>query len=195
MVMSLVWITVAFLSGSIPYSYWLGKYVLKLDIRDYGDGNPGATNVMRAAGKQWGILAGLLDALKGAVPVGLAYYVAGLNGWELVALALAPILGHAFSPWLAFRGGKAVAVTFGVWAGLTLWEAPIILGLALLLTFKVTDNSGWALVGAKLILLAYLIIFQRSEWLIIVALLSLALLAWKYRADLVRMPQLRSARG
>ncbi|MBL8163563.1 MAG: glycerol-3-phosphate acyltransferase [Anaerolineae bacterium] len=193
--MILVWSAVAFLSGSIPYSYWLGKYVLKLDIRDYGDGNPGATNVMRAAGKQWGILAGLLDALKGVVPVGLAYFVAGLNSWQLAVVALAPILGHAFSPWLGFRGGKAVAVTFGVWVGLTLWEAPIILGLALLFTFKLTDNSGWALVGAKAILITYLLVMQRNEWFVVIAVLGLVLLAWKYRGDLVQMPQLRSARG
>lgn len=193
--MILLWTAVAFLSGSIPYSYWLGKYVLSLDIRHYGDGNPGAANVMRAAGKRWGALAALLDALKGAAPAGLAYFIAGFKGWELVIVALAPILGHAFSPWLGFRGGKAVAVTFGVWAGLTLWEAPIILGLALLLTFRLTDNSGWALVGAKFVLIACFVIMRRSEWFILIAVLSLALLAWKYRGDLAQLPQLRSARG
>lgn len=193
--MILLWTAAAFLSGSIPYSYWLGKYILNLDIRHYGDGNPGATNVMRAAGKRWGVLAALLDALKGAAPAGLAYFIAGFKGWELVIIALAPILGHAFSPWLGFRGGKAVAVTFGVWAGLTLWEAPIILGLALLLTFRLTDNSGWALVGAKFVLIVCFVIMRRSEWFILIAVLSLALLAWKYRGDLARLPQLRSARG
>lgn len=118
-----LWIALGFLSGSLPFSVWIGHLALGKDIRCYGDGNPGGTNVIRVGSLSWGVCAMIMDFLKGAIPVGIAHYVAGVTGWWLAAAALAPILGHAYSPFLGFRGGKAVAVTFGAWTGLTLWLA------------------------------------------------------------------------
>ena len=108
---ALAWTLIGFLLGSLPFSVWLGKIVLRTDIRRYGDGNPGGTNVIRAGNCGLGMLAIFLDMLKGAVPVALAYYVFKVDGWPLVPVILAPILGHAFSPFLRFRGGKALAST------------------------------------------------------------------------------------
>jgi glycerol-3-phosphate acyltransferase PlsY len=122
-----LWTLIAFLSGSIPFSVLVGRLAANVDIRKYGDHNPGATNVLRATGWGWGALAGLLDYLKGAVPVGIPWFLLGIHGWGIVPIALAPLLGHAYSPWLRFRGGKAVATTFGVWTGLTLGAGPVIL--------------------------------------------------------------------
>ena len=82
------WTIVAFLAGSIPFSVWLGRLALRTDIRRYGDHNPGATNVARAGGWQLGALALVLDMLKGAIPVGLAWYWGGLNDWALVPEAV-----------------------------------------------------------------------------------------------------------
>ncbi|MDX1689246.1 MAG: glycerol-3-phosphate acyltransferase, partial [Candidatus Promineifilaceae bacterium] len=118
---SIIWIIVAFLCGSLPFSVWIGRAALEKEITRFGDGNPGAANVWRAGGVGWGMLAGLLDFLKGATPVALANYVLGLDSLILAFVAIAPIAGHAFSPFLRFRGGKALAVTFGIWAGLTIW--------------------------------------------------------------------------
>lgn len=131
------WILLSFLAGSLPFSFWIGRLAMQEDIRQYGDGNPGAFNVFRAGGKVWGWLAILLDGLKGAVPVGIAHFVYGLDGWVLVLTALAPVLGHAYSPFLGFRGGKALAVTFGSWAGLSLWIGPVVLG-AFFALFRLT---------------------------------------------------------
>ena len=108
---TLIWIIIAFMCGALPFSVWVGKLALHTEIRNYGDHNPGATNVIRAGGWKWGVPALLLDYLKGAIPVGIAYFVVGLDGVSLVLVALAPVLGHAFSPFLGFHGGKAVAVT------------------------------------------------------------------------------------
>ncbi|KPK05115.1 MAG: hypothetical protein AMJ56_16395, partial [Anaerolineae bacterium SG8_19] len=69
--MELIWIALAFLCGSLPLSVWLGRLVLGIDIRQFGDGNPGAANVWRAGGAKWGLTAVLLDFLKGAIPVAL----------------------------------------------------------------------------------------------------------------------------
>ena len=90
---NLLWVVFAFICGSLPFSVWVGRLALHEDVREFGDGNPGASNVFRAGGKGWGVLAILLDGFKGAIPVGLANYEAGLDGWAITAVALAPILG------------------------------------------------------------------------------------------------------
>lgn len=188
----LAWVITAFLSGSLPFSVWVGQLALRKDIRRYGDGNPGATNVLRSGSRGWAVFAVLLDSLKGAIPVGLAYFWAGLTGWPLVAVALAPVMGHAFSPLLRFRGGKAVAVTFGIWAGLTLWEGPTVLGLALGLWFALVVVGGWAMLLALFSLLAYLVLARPEPDLLVVWAGNTLILAWKHRADLAQLPQLRS---
>jgi len=189
-----IWTLIGFLLGSIPFSVIVGRLVADVDIRQYGDHNPGATNVLRATGWGWFALAGLLDYLKGAVPVGIPWFFLDIHGWGIVPIALAPLLGHAFSPWLRFRGGKAVAATFGVWTGLTVGAGPIMLGLLLGLAFAVVVVSGWAVVLAMLGFGGF-ILQQYSAYypeFMVIWLGNLALLAWKYREDLGHMPGIRS---
>jgi glycerol-3-phosphate acyltransferase PlsY len=178
-----LWIIVAFLSGAIPFSFWLGKLFGK-DIRNYGDGNPGAINAWKAAGYHLGIPAILLDYLKGVVPVGLANFSFGFTGRELVLAALAPVLGHAFSPFLRFRGGKAVAVTFGIWTGLTLWEGPTALGILLGVFFSIQKVDGWSVMLAMFGLPAYFLIRQAAAFIFVVWFGNILILAWKHRHDL-----------
>lgn len=189
--MAALWIIFAFLCGSLPFSYWLGKLVMQQDIRDYGDGNPGATNVIRAAGWKWGALALALDVLKGLFPVAVAYLGQLITGWSVAALAVTPVLGHAFSPFLGFRGGKAVAVTFGIWTGLTLWEAPTILGILLGVWYSVVEVSGWAVMLAMSSLFVYLALTRHELLLLVICVLNILILAWKHRADLKQNPGLR----
>jgi glycerol-3-phosphate acyltransferase PlsY len=182
----LVWTTVAYLSGAVPYSLLIGRLAGGVDIRRYGDHNPGAANVLRATGWRWGAVAMLLDGFKGAIPVGAAWFVAGLHGWQIVPVALAPVLGHATSPWLGFRGGKAVAVMFGIWAGMTLGEGPTVLGLLLALMFAVFSPSGWALMLA-LTAFGFFITRQYGAVypeFIVIWMGCLALLAWKHLPEL-----------
>lgn len=181
----------AFLLGSIPFSLLIGRYALGTDIRQYGDGNPGATNVFRAGGKAWGIWAMTLDALKATVPVGISYYGLNWHGWPMVAIALAPVAGHMFSPFLNFNGGKAVAATFGMWIGLTIWEAPTVLGIMLFYWFKSVTSSGWAVILAILSLIIYLAIARPDPTLLLIAFGNLCLLAYKHRTELKSRPQLR----
>lgn len=196
------WFLLAFLCGSLPFSVWIGRLALGADIRQYGDANPGATNVLRAGGKGAAAAALLLDFLKGAIPVGLAHFQGGLNGWPLAAAAVAPVLGHAFSPFLGLRGGKAVAVTGGVWCGLTGWEGPAIGGLLLGLAYALIAVDGWAVMAALAGLLGYLLLAPAAwnlldarpePWVILVAWLgNVAILAWKHRRDLARPLALRT---
>lgn len=103
----------AFLCGSIPFGLLLVKLAGKGDVRAHGSGNIGATNVSRVGGKALGIVTLLLDIAKGFLPIFLAKR-AGLSPDLLALLALAAVLGHVFTPWLKFQGGKGVATALGV---------------------------------------------------------------------------------
>ena len=139
------------------------------------------------------MLAVLLDALKGAIPVGLANFVFGVEGLALVAVAIAPIAGHAFSPFLGFRGGKALAVTFGIWTGLTLWIVPSILGILFGIYLILVKPSGWAVMIGVFNLLIVLLFIGNPLWLGVWAGMSM-ILAWKHRSDLAKKPELRRRR-
>jgi glycerol-3-phosphate acyltransferase PlsY len=108
-----LWCLAAFLAGSIPFGLLLVNLAGKGDVREHGSGNIGATNVSRVGGKALGIVTLLLDVLKGFLPVFLARK-AGLGAEQVAFVALAAVLGHAFTPWLKFKGGKGVATALGV---------------------------------------------------------------------------------
>ncbi len=198
----LLWFVFAFLCGSLPFSVWIGRNLLKREIRIYGDANPGASNVRRAGGKFTWVLALLLDFVKGALPVWLAYRWAGLDGGALIIIALAPVLGHAFSPFLGFKGGKAVAVTGGIWCGLTLWEGPTVAGLLLGLFVGLLAIDAWAVLLALTGTIIYFMLTPPT-WngldlrpdraiLLAVGIGNLLILAWKHRVDLAKPLTFRS---
>jgi glycerol-3-phosphate acyltransferase PlsY len=182
------WTLLAFFCGSVPFSLLIGFWMLKVDVRRYGDGNPGGSNVIRAGGWRVGIPAVLLDSIKGAAPVGIAYFLMSIQDWRIVPIAIAPVAGHAFSPWLRFRGGKAIAVTFGVWTGLTLGVAPIMLGIFLLLTYFTVAVNGWAVILAMLGLLGGLLLSHYGSVFLGVWLGNVAILTFTHRRDLAQPP-------
>jgi len=108
----------AYLLGSIPSGYLIGRWAANIDVRTLGSKNIGATNVARSLGLSWGLLVLLLDMAKGALPVVVALTIwSGGTGKDtlIVALvALAAFFGHLSSVFLRFRGGKGVAIAFGI---------------------------------------------------------------------------------
>ncbi len=166
------YLVLGFLVGSIPFGLILGRVLFKSDIRGSGSGNIGAANAARTYGRAAGIAVFVLDALKGVVPVALASHtpIAPL-------VALAAVLGHCYSPWLQFKGGKGVATFFGtlcalgplapvvfaiVWIGVVLRAgyaslASILATVAAALTICATDRNfgdgGTAIVFAFLCVL------------------------------------------
>ena len=130
----LVWIVgtvlAGYLMGSVPFGLLIAK-ARGVDLRNSGSGNIGATNVFRCVGKGWGVLALLLDALKGFLPAFFfpALAARGLHGavpsWLGVACGLAAVVGHNWPVWLGFKGGKGVATS----AGMALGVAPGAVGI------------------------------------------------------------------
>jgi len=155
---SAAWIAAGLLLGSLPFSLWIGKLLLHTDIRRFGDGAPGASNVARAGSKALFVIAALLDAFKGTLPVWLSQMLSGIAGWELAAVAMAPVVGHAFSPFLSFRGGMGMATTFGVWLGLTGWPGPVVMALCIGFMFVIQKNWVWASVVGMTIFLIILML-------------------------------------
>ncbi len=115
---------ISFFFGSIPWGVIISKIMINKDIRTIGSGNTGATNALRAMGKQGGLIVFLLDFFKGVVAAFLSGYIYSLCA-QLIGVdpdlmrvvsafsVLSCILGHIFSPWLNFKGGKGVSVAFG----------------------------------------------------------------------------------
>jgi len=181
-------VALSFLSGALPLSVWIGRWGVGVDIRQVGDGNPGASNVWRAGGARWGWLAIVADFSKGLIPVALVNFGLGWDGWALTAVSIAPILGHAFSPFLHFHGGKALAVSFGVWAGLTIWLGPVLLGAGFAIWLAILKKDAWAvLAGAATQLVAFLLIDAiwgiAWEWLVVWVGMT-AVFIWKHKTEL-----------
>lgn len=187
------WTLFGFILGAIPFAPLVGRLVLGQDIRQFGDKNPGATNVLRAGGIFWFVIALILDISKGALPVGLAYQIFGYQDWTIIPIALSPLLGHAFSPFLQGKGGKAIAAAFGVWIGLTLWQIPLVSMLLLILWSLLIRPSGWAVLFTLALLLPILWFWLGDPVLIGVMLTHIALLLIKQRDELKMRPRFRRA--
>ncbi len=149
MTIHFIWLTVcAFLLGACPFSLWIGSLLLHKDIRRYGDGNPGAVNVFRAGNPAVGMLALSFDLFKGIPAVYAASKFYHLPESQVLFIAFAAILGHAFSPLLRLHGGKAVAVTFGVLIGLGRPDMLFPFAVAALVGFILLQNHSWVVLGA-----------------------------------------------
>jgi glycerol-3-phosphate acyltransferase PlsY len=184
-------VAIGILLGSLPFSVWLVRLAAHVDVRRFGDGNPGAINAWKAGGWPVGVVVLLLDVIKGGFPVALARSVFAMEGWSLVPVALSPIVGHAFSPWLRFRGGKGIAATFGVWSALTFWVVPTTLGLLMATIMAFQTVPAWTAMMAALATLITLLILRLETCLVVAFVLNLALLAWTHRKELLSAPKLR----
>ena len=157
--LSLALIPIAFILGSLPFSVWLSNIYLRQDVRQFGDGNPGATNAYKAGGTLIGLIVLILDISKAAAPVGLAYFNLGIQGFPIFFIATAPLLGHVFSPFLRFKGGKGLATVLGVWIGLTIWKSSLAAVIGALIGIAVFAATGWGIMLAFVFILASLLIF------------------------------------
>ncbi len=155
-VYSVIGVLLSYIVGSIPTGLWLGLKLRNVDIRQHGSQNIGATNTMRVLGKKLGAIALLCDMLKGLIPVLIATV---LSPWPHLPLlcGLAAVLGHSFSLFLQFKGGKGVATSTGIFLGLapvpTLIAAGVFAGV-LAVSRMVSAASMSAVLGLSIAMLA-----------------------------------------
>lgn len=137
----LLLILLAYLIGSVSTSVWVSKRFFNIDIRDYGSGSAGATNVYRILGSRWGTFVMIMDMLKGVLAVQLAWLLPEYLDSEIqfqnlqTGLGMAAVLGHIFPIWAEFRGGKGVATVFGMVLGISPITAVSCAGIFLLVLY------------------------------------------------------------
>jgi len=180
----------AYLLGSIPTGLIVARLMGGPDPRQSGSGNVGAANLFRLLGRNAGVFTFLGDTLKGAVPVFLAvYWLTPLGAWHdsaVAAVGLAAVLGHVWPIFLNFRGGKAVATTFGVVAVLCPLAALNLLVVYGLTLYQVRIFSVGALVCAWLLPLAVGLFCDSKAYLLLAGIFS-GLVLVRHRENLIRL--------
>lgn len=183
-------ILAAFIIGSIPNGFILGMLIKRIDVRQHGSGNVGATNVFRVLGWKLGLAALILDMLKGLLVVTAARIIFPDSTYIILASGISAILGHIFSIFLRFKGGKGVATSAGVFIALAPLASAVALVcfiLTLLLTKYVSAGSitaSLALVIAQLII--YLNRAAAVEYLII-SIIAAAFIIIKHISNIKRI--------
>lgn len=199
LLLKILWLALTYVLGSIPFGLVLARVFCKIDIRKAGSGNVGATNVARLCGTGWGVLTLLLDAAKGAAPVAAVLYVLPHYWPEMFAAkgpaglasltVLAAILGHLYSVFLKFKGGKAVATTVGAY----LVILPVHLIISAVLCILVIKRWGFVSLGSIVlvstmpVLLILSGMFTRNFDYMLLSVCILVLVIYSHRANLGRL--------
>lgn len=186
----------SYLLGSIPFGYLAGKFA-GIDIRKFGSGNVGATNVVRVLGKKYGYPVFVLDFLKGfgAVRISMLMATGPLPEWNSpeifgIAAAMSCVIGHLYPPWLKFKGGKGVATAAGALFAL----APIVgvIGVVIwMVMFWVTRYVSLASVTAAVALPVVILVIswrsQNAKAIFYFSVCVAAVVIWRHRSNLLRL--------
>lgn len=206
MVWIIIGIIISYLIGSFPTAYLFGRLLKGIDIRKFGSGNVGATNAWRVLGKSAGMAVLALDILKGFVTVSvLAKFIVLKTGYALkidsvtvelllIAMGFFCILGHSWTVFLNFKGGKGIATTLGVLSALSISISGFKLVLAAtLLTwiviFVITRIVSLASILAAAFLPLFTVFFNQSKILIIATLIFSLLTILRHRTNIKRLLQ------
>lgn len=174
-----------FLSGSVPFSYLAGRFFAGRDVRREGSGNVGATNVFRVAGRGAGIAAVLGDVLKSLLPIAAARHFGIASSWQ-AATAAAVVLGHCYSPFLRFAGGKGVISTVIVSLVLC-WQSALAFGAVWLGVFLARGYVSLAsILGAAALAPAMALAGAPAPFIWFGGAVS-AFVAWKHRTNIARL--------
>jgi glycerol-3-phosphate acyltransferase PlsY len=187
-----LWPLFFYLVGSVPTGYLMGRS-RGLDIRQQGSGNIGATNVWRVMGRNWGLCAFACDFLKGFLFLYLVRKLSFPEGGDwtvallLVICGLCAIIGHNYTPWLGFKGGKGIATSAGVMAALM----PPVLAVSLSLWIIATLLTRTVSIGsilAAVVLAPAAAFFYPAQWIYFaLATLAGALAVWRHRSNIQRL--------
>lgn len=190
--MPIVLIIISYILGSIPFGLVVVKAIKGIDIREHGSGNIGATNVRRVCGTKIAIISGVSDLLKAFIPalitrILFAYNVLTANEpLILSAVALAAIIGHNYSIFLKFKGGKGVATTMAAFGCILPIPMAISLVIFILLKYVTKIISVRSMIlGVSLFLSTLILNYDKAY--IIAALIASLLIFWRHKANIKRL--------
>jgi glycerol-3-phosphate acyltransferase PlsY len=181
--MSIIYIIIAYLIGSIPSAVLVCKAMNLPDPRQGGSGNPGATNVLRTAGKLPAILVLVADMLKGFIPVFLAGMF-GITGFMLAVILVVAVIGHMFPVFAKFQGGKGIATTFGG----ALFLSPSIAVITLIVWAILVAATRYVSLASLVstVLVTILLLFVNVAYFLPMAVLT-GLIAWRHIDNIERL--------
>ncbi|MFW2487992.1 glycerol-3-phosphate 1-O-acyltransferase PlsY [Clostridium chromiireducens] len=188
----IITILVSFLCGSIPTGYLLTKRFCEIDIRTKGSGNIGSTNVKRIAGTKISIITQIIDILKGVIPVALGIYLAKTielsvsENTYVSIIAIAVILGHNYTPFLKFKGGKGVNTTLG--AFILIAPIPTLTGVAVYFILRfITRIVSIRSISIGVTIPIMCIIMKLSIAIIFSATIACVLMVVRHKDNLIRI--------
>ena len=150
-ILGFIAITLGYLCGSIPVGLWIGKLVLNVDIRNYGSGTTGATNVIRTCGLKWGIIVFFIDIFKSIIPTFLTV-VASNNGivpiWTPPIIGMSIMFGHNWPVFANFHGGKGVAVGLATLFVMSPFSGILAFSIALIIMLSTKYVSVGSMIGS-----------------------------------------------
>jgi glycerol-3-phosphate acyltransferase PlsY len=184
-----LYLLLAYVLGATPTSFWVGRVAFGVDLRTRGSGNLGATNTLRVLGWKAALPVALFDVVKGWLPVWLFPQIDRTAEWEwTLAYAAAAILGHVFSFWVGFRGGKGIATSAGAFLGLAFWPVLIALGAWTAVVFTTRIVSLGSLTAAVTLPVALLFLPHEGGDSLLLFTAALALFVfWSHRANIRRL--------
>lgn len=185
--------------GAIPWALIIGMRLYGVDVRTEGSGNLGATNVYRVLGLRAGLLTAVLDVSKGALAVGIAWALVpqGLNllahEWTLVGATILAMLGHSYSPYVHFSGGKGVAVAAGALLVLTpkIWPIVMVIFIVVIALSRYV-SLGSMIAAASFPVLAVMFYLDDTPT-VIFSVGAAALIIWRHRTNIARLVQIGRA--
>lgn len=189
-----LWLLAAYFLGAIPTSYLVGRWFGGIDLRQHGSKNLGATNLYRTLGWRYAVPAGAFDVAKGAIPVVTFAPRAGDAPWIPIALGVAAVVGHVFSVFVRFRGGKGVATAAGAVLGL----APLPLAVSALVWVTLVRATGYvslaSMSGAAAFPVAVWWLQPDDHYVLAAGILLAAFIVFTHRANVRRLLEGREAR-
>ena len=182
--LEVLWIALAYVLGSVPWGLVIAKTFCHLDPRESGSRNTGATNVARLCGFGWGVATLACDVCKGALPVLLAFRINPSPVFVSI-VGLACVLGHVFSCFMKFKGGKAVATSIGVFMPLAFWQLLAASALCCLIIWR----SGFVSLGSLSLVAALVVALAvTGQWMWLpLSLCVLAVVVWKHKENIARL--------
>lgn len=176
----------SYIIGSFSSSYIIGKTIRNIDIRNFGSGNAGATNSLRVMGKKLGIIVGILDIIKGMTATFIGLKLMGYTGGLIAGLFV--VIGHDWSVFLKFKGGKGIATTFGILLVLNFPTAAISMAIGLGIVFYTRYASLGFLTFLSLTPIVSSVIMKSFDMKLFIFTTTLAFLGlWRHKANIKRL--------
>lgn len=183
-------IAFAYILGSVPFGLVIGRVFYRVDIREYGSGNIGATNCYRTLGVAAGVSVLLADLLKGFIPVTIAKFVLESSP-ELVPIisvmaGLSAIIGHSYSIFMKLAGGKGMSTAAGLIIALWPWATPLLVGLWIIIVALTRYVSLASIITAVALPVAVAVLYPKTEYIIFSVAVCLVIV-YRHRSNIARL--------